>query len=1090
MLLKNLLILFIFLLQYFNAVSQIGFPIRKAYNINFENSTAVWSIVQDLRGVLYLATGKGIYEYDGVAFNSVSQVPAYGLALDPNGDIYVSAKNDFGVLRDDDNGVVRFESLLSKVYDSIKIGVANNVLTSSSNVYCISSRYTIEYNKASGGVRFYTSGAGSSFYNGYIKNDKLWISVTGKGLYTIDNGRMKLAPYGGYFASLNKGGMNSSLTFSNDNRVLLFSPHIIRYFDSLKRPIPFYLKNYAHSSSILYNSFSLTDNYHLVTSINHGAILFDTLGNVLNYYSDSTQFPGNNFVYATTDSNHNVWLTLENYKSSVIKTEHGQDISVWNRSIGLRGGVYSIIQFDNLVYISTDQNLYSVSKDSQVTRFFKEPKSVDNLTKFYLNSKEILLAVAGGNKVVKINGSKLEHIYDGYDLSDLYASKKVTNRLYVADQDKFGYLTFQNNEWKYIKLMPLFEDTFVTEDSNGVIWLSNDERSSLLRIEFDSIDYKHVTSVHNYTEKNGMPGNFCVPVLFDNEVLFANQKEVYFFDQNTKRFEKWFKYKQILKLISQSTLIVRDSLKQEYHMISDNRLVTVDMKNAAEPKIVFKPYRRFEDVGSIRKIMIDTHGALWCSGVDGVVKYDRSKDFKDYERRFNCLIRKVTLDNDSLLFNGGLKSNDIEKVRLQLPYHFGRISIKFAAPFFDKEEETLYSYWLEGNGETWSDWTKVTLMEFANLIEGDYTFRVKAKNIYGNESAITSLSFKVSPPWYRTFWAYVAYFILFGATALLIVRFRTYSLNKKKIDLERLVESKTKKIIQSNEELIKSEHKLREIINDLKESQDKLSVKNNELQIANDNLVKTQRQLINSEKMASLGQLTSGIAHEINNPINFIYGGVQALSQVHQELLTAANYNEREIAIKRQELDELMKSITNGVTRTTSIVKGLRTVSSPNERIDMDGKVDIKECIENSLVLVRGKLLERNVTVEKNYEHRHGIRANSPQISQILINLLDNSIYALRNKNGEKKISIMTSEIGEEVLINFHDNGGGIPPEIRDHIFEPFFTSKEVGVGTGLGLSICYSIIQRHHGKISVTSSPELGTEFLISLPKGELLFS
>ncbi len=1091
MILRYILILFFSLLPFYDTLSQIGSPIRKVYNINFDNSTAVWSIVQDLRGVLYLATGKGIYEYDGVSFRSISQVPAYGLAVDRNGDIYVSAKNDFGVLRDDDKGKIQFKSLLTSLTDSIKIGVANNVFISPSNVYCIASKYTIEFNKTTGGVRYYTPGEGSSFYNGYVKNDKLWISITGKGLYVIQNGSMNLAPYGDYFASLHKGGMNSTLTFSNDNRVLLFSPHMIRYFDSKKPPVPFYIKNYAQKSSILYNSFSLSDNYHLVTSINHGAILFDSLGHVLNYYSDSTQFPGNNFVYANKDLSDNIWLTLENYKSSVIKTEHGQDISFWNRSIGLRGGVHSIIQFKSLIYISTDQNLYSINKNNRITTFFKEPISIENLTKIYLNSTENLLAVESGRNIVKVNGSELEHIYRGYDLSDLYPSKKVANRLYVADQDQFGYLSFKNGQWNYTHIMPLFEDTFITEDQNGVVWLNNDERSSLWRIEFHPTKNDRVLTITKYPPNTGIPGKFCVPLQFENEVLFANGKDVYFYDENAKQFDIWRKFSaNIQELIAQSTLIVNDSKKGVYHFVRQNQILTVDINSPAKAEVVFKPYRRFEDMGSIRKIMIDTHGMLWCAGVDGVTRYDRTKDFKSYEQKFNCLIRKITLGNDSLLFNGGLKAYDIERFRLQLPYHFGKISIHFAAPFFDKEEETLYSYWLDGNGETWSDWTKVTFMEFTNLMEGDYTFKVKAKNIYGNESSVTSFSFKVIPPWYRTWWAYVLYLTSFSAIIFLMIRFRTYSLNKKKQDLEKLVALKTKKLIESNDDLINSEYKLRQIIKDLKESQDKLSIKNQELQTVNDNLVKAHRQLINSEKMASLGQLTAGIAHEINNPINFISGGVQALSQVHQELLRAANYSEQEIETKKQELDDLMKSISNGVMRTTSIVKGLRTVASPNERIDLDGKVDIKECIENSLVLVRGKLVDGNVTVEKNYQHQHGIRANSPQISQILINLLDNSIYALRNSKSEKRISIRTLEKAEEVLIYFHDNGGGIPPEIRDHIFEPFFTSKEVGVGTGLGLSICYSIIQRHNGSISVTSSPELGTEFIISLPKGELLFT
>jgi signal transduction histidine kinase len=124
--------------------------------------------------------------------------------------------------------------------------------------------------------------------------------------------------------------------------------------------------------------------------------------------------------------------------------------------------------------------------------------------------------------------------------------------------------------------------------------------------------------------------------------------------------------------------------------------------------------------------------------------------------------------------------------------------------------------------------------------------------------------------------------------------------------------------------------------------------------------------------------------------------------------------------------------------------------------------------------------------VKKNFTHRSGAKGNSSQISQVLINILDNSIYALLKTSQEKILNINTHETEEDVVIKIKDNGTGIPSQAQCHVFEPFFTTKEVGSGTGLGLSICYSIIEKHNGKISFVSSEGMGTEFTIMLPKGE----
>ncbi|MBS1506103.1 MAG: HAMP domain-containing histidine kinase [Bacteroidetes bacterium] len=335
-------------------------------------------------------------------------------------------------------------------------------------------------------------------------------------------------------------------------------------------------------------------------------------------------------------------------------------------------------------------------------------------------------------------------------------------------------------------------------------------------------------------------------------------------------------------------------------------------------------------------------------------------------------------------------------------------------------------------------------------------------------------------------WALFFYVLALASLTLGVLNWRSKSQNKEKKALEALVKSQKDQLAESlNTEKLNRDQLLR-LTNELNDSRNNFLRCNNELLVAKKNLQNAHLQLIESEKMASLGQLTAGIAHEINNPINFISGGVQALEILQNEILDKKELTGETLEAVKEDLKELMKSINNGVSRTATIIKSLKTFSSPVETIDASGRMDVKECAENAIILVGSKLIENSIKVKRNFMHRSGAYGNSSQICQVLINMLDNSIYALLKTNREKAILIETSDRETEVIIKIKDNGSGIPKNVQERIFEPFFTTKDVGFGTGLGLSICHSILEKHNGKIDFTSSEDQGTEFTISLPKGE----
>jgi signal transduction histidine kinase len=273
-----------------------------------------------------------------------------------------------------------------------------------------------------------------------------------------------------------------------------------------------------------------------------------------------------------------------------------------------------------------------------------------------------------------------------------------------------------------------------------------------------------------------------------------------------------------------------------------------------------------------------------------------------------------------------------------------------------------------------------------------------------------------------------------------------------------------------------------------------------ELELTVENLKMAQSQLIQSEKMASVGVLTAGIAHELNNPINYMSGNVHPLRQDLEEVFTVLKKYEKAIehhkleeyfsdveAFKEkmefsyliQEVFSLLKGIEEGAKRSSEIIKGLRSFG----RLDDEACqfYDIHEGIDSSLVLLQNKIKDRNIEVKKDYGDFDGLECFPSKFNQVIMNILTNSIQAME-KGGELFIQTVSSAIGVKIIIK--DNGLGMTPEVKEHIFEPFYTTKDVGKGTGLGLSISYGIIEKHHGHIDVISEPDKGTEFIISLPR------
>ncbi|BAY63014.1 response regulator receiver sensor signal transduction histidine kinase [Calothrix brevissima NIES-22] len=306
--------------------------------------------------------------------------------------------------------------------------------------------------------------------------------------------------------------------------------------------------------------------------------------------------------------------------------------------------------------------------------------------------------------------------------------------------------------------------------------------------------------------------------------------------------------------------------------------------------------------------------------------------------------------------------------------------------------------------------------------------------------------------------------------------------------------------------LINTQNNLLEEISERREAEAKLQQTLNELK-------QTQTQLIQSEKMSSLGQMVAGIAHEINNPINFIYGNINYVNEYTNNLLTIINIYQQiypdyhpELAAIAEEIDlefivddlqRLLPSMKMGAERIRNIVLSLRNFSRIDEAEFK--AVDIHQGIESTLMILQYRLNDKPehpaIEVIRDYSKLPLVECYAGQLNQVFMNILINAIEALEANNNQpesqqrkansQQIKIRTFlDNSQQITIAIADNGLGIPEDVKNRIFDPFFTTKAVGQGTGLGLAISYQIItQKHGGTLECNSIPGQGSEFMIKIP-------
>jgi signal transduction histidine kinase/ligand-binding sensor domain-containing protein len=514
---------------------------------------------------------------------------------------------------------------------------------------------------------------------------------------------------------------------------------------------------------------------------------------------------------------------------------------------------------------------------------------------------------------------------------------------------------------------------------------------------------------------------------------------------------------------------------------------------------------------NVNNIIEDAAGYLWITTQHGISRFDpKTERFRHFEKedglrpfrmnRGSMLLRK----NGEIMFGGvggvnifhpasirdfstvprilitdvnvGGKSRAIN-AEISIDWDDNEVNIEYVSINFRSPERTTYSYKLEGYHNDWVEAGTRRLIQFTNLPPGPYTLLVKAMNAEGLESEVpASLSIRILPPWWRTWWAYGFYVMMFAGMVFGVDRTQRRRLIQKERERTRELELAQAKEIEQ-------------------------AYKN--LEVAHDNLIAAQTQLIQQEKLASLGQLTAGIAHEIKNPLNF----VNNFSSVSLEMIDEVLDEVEKIKGGRAEVKggdpapDVALALVSDILSDIKI--NLKKIHEHGSRADGI----VKSMLQHSRGGT-GKMeptdLNALVTEFVNLSY-HGMRAGSNPVdaeitldldssigevplvyedfSRVILNICTNAFDAMRmagigdqgsviGEQGGAHLQVRTRREANQITIEIEDNGPGIPDDIKDKILQPFFTTKKGTQGTGLGLSITHDIIKAHGGELAIQSQP------------------
>jgi K+-sensing histidine kinase KdpD/CheY-like chemotaxis protein len=810
---------FIFLLSLISAKSQPGFEKGLPFINNYlpkiyEGGSQNWSIIQDDNGIMYFGNvnpPSSILKYDGVHWSKipavVNSVITRCFQKDKNGIIYYGGYMDFGYLYNDSIGKTVEYSLLKYIpkskhnfTDIWSIQLAGN------DIYFQSRERLFRLTKSGENNWIVKSWEPSThFMYSFYLNGTLYVHEQAKGLLKMVNDSLVLIP-GSEF--LGKERMQIMLPYEDKTMVnnASGSPkyllgtfyHGLYLFDG-KNFKPFATSADAFfKNSMLYKGIKIKDNYAL-SILGHGVVFIDGKGKITQIIDKSAGLPSNVVSDFYEDKNGSLWLAMDN---GLAKANLNSPFTQFTSESGISASPFDMARLpDGSLYVGTNNGLLRF--DSVTHKFVLFNEIPLNQVFNTVADGNTLLVPGNGLDIIK-NGKALvvrPSINDSLKIGQIAISKKHPDLLYVGTT--FGITLFTRDPhsptgWQYRGYLHDVAGEIKTfaETDDGRQW-AGAQNGMLFRITpfFDKDNRFDMskTRVETFGKKQGIPG--------PASVIFSLNHQVYFLlDSSTVAYNETKKHFEPASLFGMHFFTgVEDKQGRLWLSEANNKNLTLKFIIATpQPNGKYNldstSLLPLSDAGVLFPYF-DKNDIVWFLTTDGLIHYDQ-KIKANFDHAYKTLITGITSQNKSL--------NPFEITAGKPPeikFKNNALRFEYAAPFYESEDKTEYQTWLEGYEKTWSDLGKNTYKEYTNLSPGNYTFHVRAKNVYNKISNEAVYSFTILEPWYATWWAYLLYALAAVFLIYLFIKYRTRQLEEKHHELEKTIEERTAELSSRVKEL-------------------------------------------------------------------------------------------------------------------------------------------------------------------------------------------------------------------------------------------------------------------------------------------------
>lgn len=1199
-----------------------------------------WALAQDNRGIMYIGNGYGIQEFDGVTWRLIrisngSFVRSF--AKDSSGCIYAGSATEFGYLQADENGVMQYISLIDQLpAEDRGFNYVWSTHAAPEGIYFQARERLFRFQRQPASkddwqIKIWRpKNPNDYFIYAFYLDQTLFIHQRGSGLMKLVGDSLMLIAGSEQFAY---DRIHVMLPFSERPGTYLlgtFNRGLFLFEGSSFQPFRTEADSILRQCT-LYDGKVLPDGSFGLGSLARGFMIIDTSGKLKLHLTRASGLLSNTVPSVFIDRQKNIWLGMVG-GVGILENES----SLTQFPIASGSTPIDIRRHLGTLYVSATDGIYYLDQKDSQFKFVSGILQSGASNALVINDQLYFANVTGVYQIEDAKG-KLVLPYDAATPSfvSLYRSRIDSNRIIASALIGLATLRYETQNPNHLRLESIVPGLHeyirqVVEPEPGIFWLST-YNAGVIRLHFTDNNINKPI-IERFGPEKGLPIGITSVFHVMDRLIFGTGKGIYRFNEEQQRFEPDYFFKDVSLGSNPGECVVL--VDADSNILANAGKETAFYKRMPDGSYQLEKssFSRFADE-LVYTIYPESNGTVWFGTTGHAIRHIAGRD-RLSQTPCPALIRCVKFANDSILYAGDFGPVQLQSVDYVIPFRLNAMTFEFVVPSYFKPAANEYQIKLEGFNQSWSAWSRDNKRNYTNLPQGRYTFQVKARNIYYQESAAASFVFTIQAPWYGTWWAYLAYVLGGGLVFLVLVRFRTRKLRERSRVWEKIVQERTAEIqAQKNnvEQLsrigrdITDNLSIKDIINTVYENVNRLMeatvfgiglyqpdkqvlvfpatkekgktlpeyiipiaddswlsvwcFKNREDIIINnyrldfiqriqqrkvaivgespesilylplqhkektigvitaqsfnnnayteyhlnmlrnlatycaialenadayrrlnellDDLKSTQEKLVTQSKLAALGALTAGIAHEIKNPLNFVNNFAELSRELMQELeqeLITEPVNKAAILDILHTLQQNANRINEHGKRADSIIRSMLQHSrgKAGERQPTDINALLEEDINLAYHGMRAQDSTFNIKIEKDFDQSIGKLEIVPQdISRVFLNIISNGCYEAhrkkleQNENFSPTLSVSSKNMENQIEIRIRDNGNGIPIAVRDKLFTPFFTTKPAGLGTGLGLSISYDIVVHgHNGQITFESEVGEFTEFIIRLPK------